>query len=385
MSTRLTYRRISLELSPQERQNLDGLASQDHRLKIALRVAGQSKKITQVLAGGVLLLDRYEHASDPSSQAIITAAMDARRMQYYKPLPVELLKEAAPGYLTDEQRVGTGEWFADAIAKAAEPVHGISAMTPCRTDPGVGEANAYILHDYLSQYALTPPRHNVVNLPYIRNAVINQLLREAESGDYSEIIELADEMWMAGREEESIPWLERAMASGKLNNEEYEHIDCMERLARALEDVGRKGEALELYERLRAEKVVYPFDRHARLLDDLGQEDKALVVILEGAREEVIPYMADAGDMLERADRTEEALYWHLKAAENGYIPSMGAAGDLLEQAGRTEEALRWHLEAAENGYIPSMGAAGDLLEQAGRTEEALRWHREAAENGWIS
>ncbi|HYB16058.1 MAG TPA: hypothetical protein VEF71_11380 [Streptosporangiaceae bacterium] len=68
--------------------------------------AGRDGRVTQYLAGVPELLDRYAGpGGDPHGQAIITAAMDAARLGHADPLPAELVREAAVGYLAREAAV----------------------------------------------------------------------------------------------------------------------------------------------------------------------------------------------------------------------------------------------------------------------------------------
>ena len=97
--------------STTERSELERLARQDPRLNIARYTAGERLEVTQVLAGGKELVDRYENLLDDASRAIITAAMDARRLGHNAPLTPALLELAAPGYLSDTQRSGSPNWF----------------------------------------------------------------------------------------------------------------------------------------------------------------------------------------------------------------------------------------------------------------------------------
>lgn len=127
-------------------------AEQDPRLRAALAAGGESLRIIQNLAGGPQLLNRYrEDLYGTPGHAVLTAAMDAWRIGYESPLPAAMLEQAIAGYLTDEQRAGS---LAQALGDATERICGVRALTPVPTAPGVGEPDAYVLHDYFTQYAL---------------------------------------------------------------------------------------------------------------------------------------------------------------------------------------------------------------------------------------
>ena len=73
------------------------LSSYDPRLKKA--VADRDYNVTEVLAGAPQLVARYEQASD-DQQAVLNAAIDARRLGILAPLTEGLLRAAARGYLS---------------------------------------------------------------------------------------------------------------------------------------------------------------------------------------------------------------------------------------------------------------------------------------------
>lgn len=135
-------------------------AEQDPRLRAALAAGGESLRIIQNLTGGPQLLNRYrEDLYGTPGHAVLTAAMDAWRIGYEAPLPATMLEQAVTGYLTDEQRAGS---LAQAFEDAAVKVCGVRALTPIRTAPGVGEPDAYVLHDYFAQHALGPRRRDPI-------------------------------------------------------------------------------------------------------------------------------------------------------------------------------------------------------------------------------
>ncbi|MEU2209684.1 helix-turn-helix domain-containing protein [Streptomyces hygroscopicus] len=122
--------------------------------------------LAQDLAGGPELLHRY-HTAQPAARAVLQAAMDARRLGAGVRLPLAFLEGAAEDYLTDiEYDALPDDWFEEALADLARPVHGnlaplrrIRTRNP-RQAPGVTSpvsANqkrgpVYRLADYLEQY-----------------------------------------------------------------------------------------------------------------------------------------------------------------------------------------------------------------------------------------
>lgn len=148
--------------------DLDALASSgDPRLAEAASHAPDGQ-ITQYLGGGPFLLDRY-HQAPPATRALIHAAMDSRRLGCGPHLPLALLADAAPGYLTETQWEQTGEdWLARALDHTAIPSDGLpSILVPIsnttrrnRRKSRAGAASepataaVYRLADYLEQHGI---------------------------------------------------------------------------------------------------------------------------------------------------------------------------------------------------------------------------------------
>jgi hypothetical protein len=137
------------------------LAVRDRRLAIALGT-GHGHKVTQVLAGGPDLIDRWHNAPTPYCRAVITAAVDARRLGHLSVLAPEVLHAAAAVYLDGAQRAAAPpRWFADALSYACRTVKGAIAPLTA-TSQAVGQVDGYLLADYLDQHGRTSRRHTAV-------------------------------------------------------------------------------------------------------------------------------------------------------------------------------------------------------------------------------
>lgn len=129
----------------------------DPRLAEAVHRA-PSGRLTQYLAGGPALIDRYDNA-EPEARAILDAAIDARRLGHGKELLRQFLEDAASGYLSEEQRdLPAGDWEqAFAYLTDPRPCRGASApLTLIRPQPGTSLASTgheYQLADYLEQHS----------------------------------------------------------------------------------------------------------------------------------------------------------------------------------------------------------------------------------------
>lgn len=89
----------------------------------------------QTLAGGPLVVERHEHPRtnrDRYAKAILTAAIDARRLGDDSPFTTEFLHEAASAYLDETDRVDTPHnWFRQGLDCAThDPAHRITALIP---------------------------------------------------------------------------------------------------------------------------------------------------------------------------------------------------------------------------------------------------------------
>ncbi|MFD7846695.1 hypothetical protein ACFV4K_27625 [Nocardia sp. NPDC059764] len=111
-------------------------AARDPRLKASLD-STEDGRITQYLAGGPELVDRYEHQVSAAACAVIEVAMDARRMGHRNMLPYMLLRDAAAAYLSDTERGELGEgWFEQALKETSRSCKGASGpVTPIRPHP----------------------------------------------------------------------------------------------------------------------------------------------------------------------------------------------------------------------------------------------------------
>jgi hypothetical protein len=101
--------------------------ARDARLALAAAEA-QDGQVIQFLAGAPELLARYRNAP-PAAAALISAAMDARRLGMGIGLPRAFLQTAAPGYLADTDWDALGEdWLEQALSYTAVPCRGARGL-----------------------------------------------------------------------------------------------------------------------------------------------------------------------------------------------------------------------------------------------------------------
>ena len=151
--------RIAPEFSPAEQDRARAAAARDRRLSVALEAAGYG--LTQTLAAAPQLVARWQDAktTDPYAWAVLTAALDVARLGARAPLSPDLLRAAAPGYCTSQQRAEAPEnWFEQALAYATGKLHGAAAaLSPAGA--GMGQLAGYTVADYLIQHASRERRY----------------------------------------------------------------------------------------------------------------------------------------------------------------------------------------------------------------------------------
>jgi tetratricopeptide (TPR) repeat protein len=143
--------------------NDSGSADVDRRLTHALAAGATDGRVIQHLTGGPDLLDAYRHGHlfTPVEHALITAAIDARRLGHTHPIPAALLTAAADGYLAPCDRPADLTEVDTALTDLAHGQradgtradirHTLTALTRLRAQ--TGDTPSYDIDDYLLQHA----------------------------------------------------------------------------------------------------------------------------------------------------------------------------------------------------------------------------------------
>jgi hypothetical protein len=140
-------------------------AAGDPRLALAARAA-EDGRVIQFLAGAPELMSRYRNAPPPAL-ALISAAMDARRLGMGIALPLAFLEAAAPGYLADTDWEALPEdWLDQALAYTSASSNGTRGpLTRIRprtaSSPAPAPRAAYRLADYLEQHGRDARRQHI--------------------------------------------------------------------------------------------------------------------------------------------------------------------------------------------------------------------------------
>lgn len=303
---------VSGEFSSAERRRAEELADTDRRIRIALDTPDAG--VTQVMAAGPQLIHHWEHA--PAEQcygkAVITAALDARRVGARALVTRAYLEAAAPAYLTDaQQAIAPTDWLGQGLVYATCPLHGAAAaLTPFAA--GMGRIAGYQVADYLHQHALRVRR--TTHLP---NTAWHALVNHHHPDD---TLHLARNAERRGRDHEAETLYRQAADAGDLE------------AARGLADLlVEQGQVEELTMRANAGDI-YAAHRLAQRL--VKQE-----------RVEELTTRADTGDQIAAAFRA-----------------------NLLAAQGRLEELTRY----ADTDDVYAAVTLAHLLVKQGRVKELV-------------
>ncbi|MFD5464970.1 hypothetical protein ACFWIQ_19395 [Kitasatospora sp. NPDC127059] len=355
---------------------------------------GPGGTITQTLAAGPQLVDHYEQAAHPHGpygKAVITAAMDARRLGHTSPLPAALLEAAAPGYLTEELRAAADPdtWFVDALAYARAKVKGVvAALGDIARPTGMGSLpDVYALADYLDQYSRATRRYRFPPGSFW-TAV------EQHAATALDLHALADAAVWRGRYRLGATLYQRAAEAGHarslvdlaLLQDKAGDVQGAERLAQRAAEGGHTSALLRLA-RTRFISDPVGSQRLAQRAADAGNTE-ALVMLarrreLEGdaeAAELLILRAAEAGhpnelmslvrSRMEFGD-SEGAERLLQRAVDTGHTAALTPLGTVRYQAGDRAGAERLWLQAAEDGHPGAMSLLADMREEEGDAEEA--------------
>jgi thioredoxin-like negative regulator of GroEL len=342
--------------SPTERRSAEDLADTDRRIRMALD--SPDAGFTQVLAAGPELVRRWETAPDPYGRAVITAALDARRVGATAPVSREFLEAAAAGYLTTrEQATAPATWLDRALDYATGPLHGATAvLSPVAA--GMGRISGYTVADYLHQHALRTRRTTPLT-----DQAWQALVDHHHPHD---TLRLADNAARRGRPAHALALYQHAANTG---NE-----SAAIRLVQLLAEHGRVDEL-----RARADAGdEYAADWLADLLTEQGRIDEALSMLRARADTGDSSAARRLADLLAKQGHVDE-----LRArADPGDGFTVHRLADLLIKHGHIEEALTLLRTRADIGRADAAERLADLLAKHGHVDEALSMLRAEADAG---
>ncbi len=359
-----------------EREAAARLSSGDPRLAKAL--ADQDYNVTEVLAGAPQLIARYEQASE-EQQAVLNAAIDARRLGIQGPLTCTLLRAAARGYLSTLHPDDT--WLDPALAELTRrdrlQDHATAPLIPVLNEEK-SEILGNTVADYLMQHA-SRERHYTRVPASTWDALIGHIRDPADT------VRLADSARYRLLYRYAIPLYRRAADAGD--------GAAALRLAGRLAERGDLDEAAQLLRDLDGAGDPWAAQELAGLLAKRGDLDELRAWADAGdgwAVEELAGRLAERGDLDELRARADAGDWWAASRladllAERGDLDELRARADADDFAAAS---LRLADLLAERGDLDGLRAradAGDfaaslrlpdLLIKQGRGEEAERLRR---------
>ncbi|MDH6627292.1 hypothetical protein M2271_005116 [Streptomyces sp. LBL] len=311
-------------------------AEPDATLRLAVARAGT--RVCQFLAGVPHLMARYEQA-DATTQAVVWAAMDARRLGHGRLIPEDFLLRAARSYLTaDTWEQADADWFQHALSTLAEPCLGVPGPLVDASD-GSGVGPHYRLTDYLDQLGRIERADQYPRASFWDAAV-------ASIADPADLTALAQSAWTRGR------------------------LQQAERLFRAAADLGGRNVLMELASTvLRRES-----GKDQRLAERLYQ------VAADHGEPDAFAHLAH---MAVEAERPEEAEVLYRQAAKRGSAHGLEHRADERLQSGDQAAAASLYQLAADRGSTHAMKQLAQISREAGDLDGEERLLRAIADRGY--
>ncbi|MFD5347076.1 hypothetical protein ACFWJY_25760 [Streptomyces anulatus] len=380
----------------------------DRLLADALTRALPDGRITQDLAGAPELLHRYQHAS-PAAQALLKAAMDARRLGVGLHLSQAFLTDAASDYLgqDDYDQLAAG-WAERAYAELAIPVHGKQAplrrttfRSPQRPPtPGASDALTraaaprFRLADYLEQHGRIT-RHHLCPPASLWHAAHTHLTHPDDLNNIAE----------AAEDRHRLEW------AYHLRHRAAEHgsISALTVLTMMLEKDGDRGGAEALATQAADNGNAYALARLAEMREEAGDREGAEALLrplvdhgdisaltrLAAMLKDTVDWEAMRaflrhGDsvvtlltaMLEKAGDRGGAEALAQQAADDGNVFTLVRLAEMREKAGDRGGAEALAQQAADDGDSYALVRLAEMREKAGDREGAEALAQQAADDG---
>ncbi|WP_370964726.1 hypothetical protein [Amycolatopsis sp. cg9] len=338
------------QFSTHERRRAEELAGTDRRIRVALDTPDAG--FTQVMAAGPELIRHWEQAP-AYAKAVITAALDARRVGAHAPLTRDYLADAAPGYL-NEREIATApsDWLDVALNYATRLLHGATAtLTPVAA--GMGSIAGYHVADYLHQHAL-----HVRRTEHLPDAVWRALVCHHHSDDTSR---LASNAQRRGRDHEALTLNQQLADRGGMV--------AAYRLAGLLAELGQVEQL-----RARADNGDrFAAGRLAMLLAEQGQVDELRARAEHGD--------ARAAAQLAEQGQVDDAIRLLRARTDNDDSFAAVRLAALLAERGQIDDAIRLLRARADNDDATAAIPLAELLAGQGQIDDAIRPLRARADN----
>ncbi|MFJ8949157.1 tetratricopeptide repeat protein [Streptomyces sp. NPDC102381] len=310
-------RRFSLgRWTDQEWERAEELTSVDPRIGQVMRHRGQSG-LAQMLSAAPELIQRWEQADSPFGQAVITAAVIARRCGHPTVVPVPIIECLSKSFLTANDRATADEdWLSEALAWACQPVHNSGGIAPLQAvGETIGQIDGYEVSDILVDYEApsAPSSHEQVTA-----GIWEDLLHLATP---AACLPIGTEAYFASRLTVATSAWQRAA------------------------DTGRSSAMFNL----------------GVLLNDQGDTDHARAWWQRAADTGDTDAMHNLGILLNNQGDTDHARTWYTRAADTGHTSAMVNLGILLNNQGDTDHARTWYTRAADTGHTDAAAALSAL------------------------
>ncbi|MCI3269666.1 tetratricopeptide repeat protein [Streptomyces cylindrosporus] len=395
-------RRFSLgSWSEQEWARAGELTSIDPRIERVTRHRGQAG-LTQLLSAAPELIHRWEQADSPFGQAVITAAVIARRCGHPDTVPSAIVEALALECLTGPWRAAAKDsWFPEALTWACQPVHhsgGIAPLQACAKT--IGQIDGYQVSDILVDHA--SPSAPASQQP-ITSRVWTHLTdlaapeaclsigiaayragqsthartswqRAADAGHTAAMHNLGFLLAEQGDTDNARTWYTRAADAG--------HTDAMVNLGILLKQQGDTDNARTWYTRAIDAGDTDAMYNLGNLLAEQGDTDNARTWYTRAIDAGDTDAMYNLGILLAEQGDTDNARTWYTRAADAGHTAAMYSLGILLAEQGDTDNARTWYTRAADAGHTDAMVNLGILLKQQGDTDNARTWYTRAIDAG---
>ncbi|MFF5759819.1 helix-turn-helix domain-containing protein [Streptomyces longwoodensis] len=387
----------------------------DRLLADALTRARADGRLTQDLAGGPALLERYRSGS-PAARALLEAAMDARRLGVGLHLPQAFLTDAAADYLSDSDwNQLTDDWAEKAYAELAEQVHGkqapLSRITPRpqRHPPGSSApadipsprspGPVFRLADYLEQHGRTARRHlcppaTFWHAAYTHLTAPGDLYNLAEGAQSRHRLQWAHHLRLRAADHGSTDALailvrirERdgeleSAANLALQAAELGDPDPLVALAQLREAAGDREDAENLYR-----QAVDAGDAHAlvclaQMREEAGDPQGAEDLARQAADKGDTHALTALAQVREAAEDLEGSNNLYQQAAAYGDTWALTVLAGRKDRDGDRESAESLARQAAEHGSTEALDALARTREREGDREAAEMLARQAADHG---
>ncbi|MFJ5121340.1 alpha/beta fold hydrolase, partial [Kitasatospora sp. NPDC088548] len=349
----------------------------DPRLREALNAGASDGRVVQHLSGGPELVDAYTAGPGAyythQEHALLTAALDARRLGHRAPLTADFLAHAADGVLDARHRAADPQWARALLEGLAAGVRADRTRTDIRNTitpliavrSRAGEPARYEPADYLDQHTVHH-RADQPGAPSLWEAVtIHPLERD-------DVVRLAQAAWDRGFRQTAVRLWDRAVRAGHPTL-------ALANLGRELDPDHTGGAISVLYSDPTKTPAV------ADLLDALHQAgaDEAVQALLASdpatqADLGDLPAVAQLVDALHRAGADEATKALGVRAASHTDLTDPSAVAqlvDALQLAGLREAARTLGVRAASHTDVSNPRSVALLVDALylARLDEAVR------------